>query len=1122
MFSSSGAMLSDRSAAEHFRLPGGDQSLSCRSSEIRLSTSIDMKNLSFVRQNPELSGSTASDTINSDSQDHSVSAQMNIYKTIFEHIRDGVFIHTICESGRIGRFELVNPAACRMTGYTEEELLDMGPEDLHLQEDIQVIRAYCLDGLKKNRTCMFDAILLHKDGSRIDTEISVTTVANAESECVITTVHDVTLRNRAYRDLAESKSRLQLIMDAAHAGIWEWNTKNNSNIWTDELYRLYGLDKDGTEASYEAWLKSILPEEREQTERVVIEAARKAEEFTVEWRVRQAEGTERWLMSKGTPFKDEEGEASRYVGIVIDITTLKLAQKAEMKEQSLRKAVIESIPGTFYMIDVNGRYSAWNAYQRDVIIGKPEYEMHEAEAIHSIHPEDRVLIQKKITNVLEEGTVEIAVGRVLLCGGPAFRWFLMTGRRIFFDGQPYLIGIGIDITDRKRIEDMQSFLARITSLPASDSFFSALAQYLADCLGMDVVHIGRFERDSSAMTTLGIWSIGYDTEEISDAAWNGLPAADLHETGICIHLSGVRDLFPQDRLLQDLRAESYMATTLFDHNGQPIGIIRVVGSGSLENGNIAETIIKLVAMRLSGEIVRLEAEHALQKSEKKYRELYETVPIGLYQSDLGGHIIAANESCFQLAHAAKEDRDWWLTQDTRASYVDPEDARRLRELLLRDGYVSGFESRFKRCDGTIAWLSNTATLVYNEKGEADFISGSFIDITERKLAEEAKEKLELQLQQSQKMELVGRLAGGIAHDFNNMLGVILGNAELALASENLDPANTEHIEEVVNAANRSANLTGQLLAFARKQTVTPKIVELNNLVEGMLNMLERLIGEDIKLCWQPCLSQLFVNIDPSQIDQILVNLCVNARDAIVDVGTVTIETGATGIDETDAGAFSLVTPGEYVMLAVTDTGCGIEKQHFDHIFEPFFTTKEIGKGTGLGLSTVYGIVKQNNGFINLESQPGNGASFRIYLPRIEKTLHHPAEEQPVSPVVQGKETILLVEDEPEILKLCRMVLEIIGYSVLTANTPDKALQIAEEHGRAIHLLLTDVIMPEMNGRDLAFRLQSIQPDMKVVYMSGYTADNIASHGVINTDVQFIQKPFSINALKQKIRDVLEQ
>ncbi|WP_449257998.1 PAS domain S-box protein [Chlorobium limicola] len=1080
-----------------------------------------MQNPSSTRLDQELSGSAAPDNIHSEPQDHIVPEQASIYKTIFEHIRDGVFVHRMFENGKTGRFELVNPAACRMSGYTEEELLGMGPEDLHPQEDMQAILANCLGGLEKNRKCLFDAVLLHKDGYLIDAEISVTMVANAESDYIITTVHDVTLRNRAYRDLAESKSRLQLIMDAAHAGIWEWNTKTDSNIWTDELFRLYGLDKDCTEASYDAWLKSILPEEREETERVVIEAARKAEEFTIEWQVRQADGAERWLMSKGTPFKDEEGEVSRYVGIVIDITMLKLAQKAEIKEQSFRKAVIESIPGTFYMIDIEGRYAAWNAYQRDVIIGKPEYEMREAEAIRSIHPEDRVVIQKKITNVLEEGTVEIAEGRVLLCGGPAFRWFLMTGRRIVFDGKPYLIGIGIDITDRKRIEDMQSFLARITSLPASDSFFSALARYLADCLGVDVVHIGRFERDGSAMTTLGIWSIGYDTDEISDAAWNMLPAAALDENGTCIHLSGVRDLFPQDRLFQDLRAESYIAATLFDHNGQSIGIIRVIGRGLLENGNLAETIIKLVSMRLSGEILRIEAEKALQKSEKKYRELYETLPIGLYQSDLGGRIITANECCLQIARADKEDRDWWLMQDTRESYVDPEDALRLRELLMRDGYVSGFESRFKRRDGTIAWLSNTATLVYNEKGEADFISGSFIDITERKLAEEAKEKLEIQLQQSQKMELVGRLAGGIAHDFNNMLGVILGNAELALASENLDPANTEHIEEVVNAANRSANLTGQLLAFARKQTVTPKIVELNILVEGMLNMLRRLIGEDINLCWQPCTLQLFVNIDPSQIDQILVNLCVNARDAIVDVGTVTIETGARSIDETDGDAYSMVTPGEYVMLAVTDTGCGIEKQHFEHIFEPFFTTKEIGKGTGLGLSTVYGIVKQNNGFINLESQPGKGASFRIYLPHVVKTLHQPAEDQPVSPVVQGKGTILLVEDEPEILKLCRMVLEKIGYSVFTANTPEKALQIAEEHGRAIHLLLTDVIMPEMNGRDLAFKLHSIQPEMKVIYMSGYTADNIASHGVIDTDVQFIQKPFSINTLRQKVCNVLE-
>ncbi len=353
-----------------------------------------------------------------------------------------------------------------------------------------------------------------------------------------------------------------------------------------------------------------------------------------------------------------------------------------------------------------------------------------------------------------------------------------------------------------------------------------------------------------------------------------------------------------------------------------------------------------------------------------------------------------------------------------------------------------------------------------------------------------------------------------------MLGVILGNAELALTCETLDKTVINNLQEIVNAANRSSNLTGQLLAFARKQTVNPKIVDLNMLVEEMLNMLRRLIGEDINLIWIPGNSQPMVNIDPSQIDQILVNLCVNARDAITDIGTVTIETATVCFTDTDDDDGTDKRPGDYVMLSVTDTGHGIEKQHHSHIFEPFFTTKETGKGTGLGLATVYGIVKQNEGFIVFESEPQKGSNFRIYLPRDKNRTPLPADEKTDALNITGKETILLVEDEPEILKLCRMILEKKGYSVLAAATPGEAIRIASEPDHKIHLLLTDVIMPEMNVRDLSDKLLSIRPDLKILFMSGYTADNIANHGVLDTGVNFIQKPFTIKALSKKVAAVL--
>jgi CheY-like chemotaxis protein len=370
------------------------------------------------------------------------------------------------------------------------------------------------------------------------------------------------------------------------------------------------------------------------------------------------------------------------------------------------------------------------------------------------------------------------------------------------------------------------------------------------------------------------------------------------------------------------------------------------------------------------------------------------------------------------------------------------------------------------------------------------------------------------------MESVGRLAGGVAHDFNNMLGVILGHTEIAL--EQVDPSLPLHddLEAVHKAAERSASLTHQLLAFARKQTAAPKVLDLNQTVGRMLAMLERLIGEDVQLIWKPAADLWSVKMDPSQVDQIMTNLCINARDAIADVGTITVETRNSEIDEVDDLDHPGAVPGEYVLLAVRDDGCGMDKETVSHLFEPFFTTKEAGKGTGLGLATVYGIVKQNDGFVYVDSAPGEGATFSIYLPRQTGEVEQARDQGQVATASRGQETILVVEDEAANLKLVRRMLVRQGYTVLEAGTPGEAIRIAQEHVGEIHLLMTDVIMPEMNGRDLASLLLSFYPHLKCLFMSGYTADVIANHGVLEEGVSFISKPFSAKGLGDKVRQTL--
>jgi len=404
--------------------------------------------------------------------------------------------------------------------------------------------------------------------------------------------------------------------------------------------------------------------------------------------------------------------------------------------------------------------------------------------------------------------------------------------------------------------------------------------------------------------------------------------------------------------------------------------------------------------------------------------------------------------------------------------------------------------------------------IRDKNGKPLYLLGISEDITERK-------KLEDQLLQAQKMESIGRLAGGVAHDFNNMLAVIIGNTDIALTDT--DPALPifKRLSDIRKAAQRSAELTSQLLAFARKQIAAPRILDLNEVLSGMIKMLSILIGEDIDLAWMPTSELCPVRMDPSQIDQILVNLCINARDAIADVGRITIETKHTSIDEAYCAGNPELLPGDFVLLTVSDNGHGMDSETVKKIFEPFFSTKKTNKGTGLGLATVYGIVKQNGGFINVYSEPGVGTTFKVYLPRQMKAIERVTPKAESVPPVNGHETVMLVEDEPVILSMATILLEKFGYRVMAFPKPSRAIAAADEYQEDIHLLITDVIMPEMNGPLLAEKIKTLHPEIKCLYMSGYTDNVIAHHGVLDEGVNFIQKPFSMEAMAEKVREVLD-
>ena len=492
---------------------------------------------------------------------------------------------------------------------------------------------------------------------------------------------------------------------------------------------------------------------------------------------------------------------------------------------------------------------------------------------------------------------------------------------------------------------------------------------------------------------------------------------------------------------------------------------------------------------------RKQREEALRESESKYRTLVENIPQRIFTKDKDSVYLSCNENFA---------RDIAITPDQLAGKTDYDFfPRKLADKyraddsrILETGQTEAIEEKYSPA-GQEIWIQTIKTPIRQEDGRIVGLLGVFWDITARKRAEVEREKLQAQLNQAQKMEAVGRLAGGVAHDYNNVLSVIIGYSELAMDKVLAEDPLRKDLNEIHSAANRSKDITRQLLAFARKGTIAPEVMDLNSTVKTMLNILRKLIGEDIDLVWHPGKVPGPVLMDPSQLDQILVNLCINARDAIADIGRITIETGTATIDADYCAEHAEFIPGEFVLLVVSDDGCGMDRDTLEHIFEPFFTTKGVGKGTGLGLSTVYGIIKQNNGFINVYSEPNRGTTFRIYLPRHSGDISEKPRTIDEQIVNGGGETVLVVEDEIAILKLTGRILSRYSYNVLLAQSPSEALKVSQAHSGKISLLITDVVMPEMNGRELANRLKILYPEIKCLFMS-VTLPTSSRTGVCST------------------------
>ncbi|MGD9899690.1 MAG: PAS domain S-box protein [Calditrichaceae bacterium] len=506
------------------------------------------------------------------------------------------------------------------------------------------------------------------------------------------------------------------------------------------------------------------------------------------------------------------------------------------------------------------------------------------------------------------------------------------------------------------------------------------------------------------------------------------------------------------------------------------------------------------------------AENRLQESEKKYRQFFEDDISGIYVSTADGAILECNSTMLELL--GYESLDELKKINAFSVYPDPDIRTNMLKTIQKNGKVDRYESEFRTKDGRTVYAVQNAAGYFNDNGELETIKGYVFDVTERRLLEE-------QLLQAQKLEAVGLLAGGVAHDFNNLLTVILGYCNMLLSIGDLNDPQGKMITQILKAGERASSLTNQLLAFSRKQIIEPKILNINNIIKESEKILRRLIGEDIELSsvYDKHLSK--VKADPGQIDQIIMNLAVNARDAMPEGGKLSIETKDIFLEEEYASYHLSVKPGNYVMIAITDNGKGMSPEIQSRIFEPFFTTKGKSKGTGLGLSTVYGIVKQIGGDIWVYSEPGKGTTFKIYLPVItdieiatEKTVRAPQS-------VTGTETILIVEDDSALRELAKLTLTGYGYKILEASNGSEALDICKNNSNEIDFLLTDVVLPKMSGKDVADKIAGMCPGIKILFMSGYTDDAIARHGVLEAGINLLQKPFTPPVLAKKVREVLD-
>ena len=1012
------------------------------------------------------------------------------------------------------RYAYVNPASEHISGYSHKELLAMpywrlSPDDQR-EMVIEVARARLRGEPVPARQ---ELKLVRKDGAQRWVDFTATVIDFQGSPAILGTAFDITERKHAEDDLLVQKAYLEQLFDSAPEAIALLDHERCVVRVNREFQQLFGFEAAECVGRD---IAMIVPEDRRGESVFILDTLGRGRPVNIETTRCRKDGSVVHVSMLATPIALSRGQTAMYL-IFRDITEQKRAQEALRESESKFRAVAETAAIAIYIHD-GDRFLYLNPASEQ-ISGYSRSELLELGPWGLVHPEYMELLRRRTAARQRGENVPSRYEFPIITKSGETCWLDFSAGVIQFEGHQAILATAVDVTQRKRAETLQAALYRIadTARQASElsELYPAIHRIVGELMYAKNFYIALYDPEAQLLT----FPYFVDQEDPAPAPkplGKGLTEYVLR-TGT--PLLATPEKFTE--LVARGDAETIGAPSLdwvgvpLKRGNQTFGVLVVqTYESNVRYGEKEKEILTFVSQHVAGAIEHKRSQERLRDSESRYRSLVQSAVYGIYRSSaLEDRFLDVNPAMVSMLGYSSAEEVLAL-KISRDIYWDPDERIRLLGEHGERDRIDSVQVRWKKKDGNPLTVRLSGRTVRDQRGRIVAFEMIAEDITERAA-------LELQLLQSQKMEAVGRLAGGVAHDFNNLLTVIKGYGELMLEElKSNDPMRAE-VEEIQKAADRAASLTRQLLAFSRRQVLAPKVIDLNSVVANMDKLLRRLLGEDVEFhtVLDPDLGR--VKADPGQVEQVIMNLAVNARDAMPSGGKLTIETMNLDLDSFYAREHVTVAAGPYAMIAVSDTGIGMDAETQSHIFEPFFTTKEQGKGTGLGLSTVYGIVKQSGGYIWVYSEPGRGTTFKVYLPRVGGDAENVEGGAAGHETHRGSETVLLVEDEDGVRALIRQVLVRNGYKVLEARHGEEAALLADGHKGPVHLLLTDVVLAKMSGRELAQRLAPSRPRMQVIFMSGYTDEAIIHHGMLTPGTKFLQKPFTTDTLMHTVREVLD-